>query len=227
MLKYFISCFCLIFAINTFSQEQKNDTINYKTSYGLRVGLDISKPVLGAFDSNYSGLEFVADYRILRKFYLATEIGSIKNTTTEDYLRVNTKGNYAKIGINYNAYQNWLDMNNEIFVGFRYGFSSFDQTLKSYTINTGSDYFPGNPNTNSSTANNLNAHWTELVFGVKAEVIKNVFVGFSFSYNILLSIKDPTNFKSLYVPGFNRVFESNTGFGFNYTISYIIPFFKK
>ena len=37
----------------------------------------------------------------------------------------------------------------------------------------------------------------------------------------------PDNFKSLYVPGFNRVFETETGFGFNYTISYIIPFFNK
>ncbi|MFQ3297909.1 MAG: hypothetical protein ACI921_001902, partial [Polaribacter sp.] len=28
-------------------------------------------------------------------------------------------------------------------------------------------------------------------------------------------------------PGFNRIFESNTGFGINYTISYLIPFSKK
>ena len=43
----------------------------------------------------------------------------------------------------------------------------------------------------------------------------------------MISIKDPVNFKTHYAPGFNRVYLSNTGFGFNYTISYLIPFRKK
>jgi hypothetical protein len=40
-------------------------------------------------------------------------------------------------------------------------------------------------------------------------------------------VKEPENFKSLYAPGFNRIFESGTGFGFNYTLTYLIPFQKK
>ena len=35
-----------------------------------------------------------------------------------------------------------------------------------------------------------------------------------------MAVKEPDNFKTLYAPGFNRIFESGTGFGFNYTISY-------
>ncbi|MEN8703953.1 MAG: DUF6048 family protein, partial [Polaribacter sp.] len=53
------------------------------------------------------------------------------------------------------------------------------------------------------------------------------FVGFSVSYKVLMSAKEPDNFKTLFAPGFNRIFESRTGFGFNYTISYTIPFAKK
>ncbi len=41
-----------------------------------------------------------------------------------------------------------------------------------------------------------------------------------------MSSKDPENFKTLYAPGFNRVYATGTGFGFNYTISYLIPFLK-
>ena len=73
----------------------------------------------------------------------------------------------------------------------------------------------------------LTAHWFEILVGIKAEVYDNIFVGISGSYKLMMSVNDPTNFKSHFSPGFNRVYLSNTGFGFNYTISYLIPFKKK
>ena len=239
MYKYFISLCLLFTVVDGFSQEQKeeqlltkeNDTIIYKTNYGLRLGLDISKPILAAFNTNYSGLEITGDYRIKKNVYLAAEVGTEEHTSEEDYTNSTSKGSYLRIGANLNMYDNWLDMNNEIFVGFRYGFSLFEQKLNSYTPNVSDvesgNYFPAILNTNSITTNSLNAHWSELMVGLKAETFKNLFVGFSVSYKVLISVKDPKDFKSLYTPGFNRIFESNTGFGFNYTISYLIPFSKK
>ena len=228
MLKYFIS-FCLVITtISNFAQEKESkDSISIKNMYGLRLGIDISKPIMGMIDSNSSGLEFVADYRISKNWYIAAELGTQKEITVEDYTNSTSNGSFYKIGFNYNAYENWLDMNNEIFVGFRYATSSFEQTLNSYTSNTGSDYFSGNTLSTPITTKGLNAHWTEFVMGIKVETFKNLFLGFSFSYKIMLSLKQPTNFKTLYVPGFNRVFETETGFGFNYTVSYTIPFISK
>ena len=239
MYKYFISiCLLFVFAEN-FSQEQKKgtnltkekDTIIYKTSYGLRLGIDISKPIKTSIDGAYNGFEIVGDYRIKKNLYIAAEVGYEKETSTEDYSNSTSKGNYIRLGVNYNAYKNWLDMNNEIFVGYRYGFSLFDQTLNSYTPNVSDaengNYFLANLNTTPQTATSLNAHWSELIIGLKAETFKNFFVSFSVSYKVLMSVKDPEEFKSLFSPGFNRIFESNTGFGFNYTLSYLIPFSKK
>ena len=38
----------------------------------------------------------------------------------------------------------------------------------------------------------------------------------------------PSNYENLYIPGFNRTFDSGTfGVGFGYNISYLIPIFKK
>ncbi len=228
MLKYFINLCLLLSTLSNFAQEKEaKDSISNKTAYGLRLGIDISKPIMGMIDSNSNGLEFVADYRITKNWYIAAEFGTQKEITVEDYTNSTSKGSFYKIGVNYNAYDNWLDMNNEIFVGFRYATSVFEQTLNSYTSNTGSDYFSGNTITTSLTTKDLNAHWTEFVMGIKAETFKNLFLGFSFSYKIMLSVAHPTNFKTLYVPGFNRVFQTETGFGFNYTISYIIPFISK
>ncbi|TYP98748.1 hypothetical protein C7447_10263 [Tenacibaculum adriaticum] len=236
MLKYIISFyFCLIF-VDSFSQnettpEVKKDTIIYKTGYGLRLGMDISKLGLIIVDKSYSGLEIVGDYRVSKSWYAAAEIGHEEEITFEDYTKSTSKGNYIRLGANYNAYNNWLDMNNEIYVGGRYGFAIFDHTLNSYTPNVSNpdfpSYFPATPITTPTTETGLTAHWLEFQLGIKVETFKNLFIGFSGSYKVAVSIDDQSGFKTLYAPGFNRVYSSDTGFGFNYTISYLIPFVNK
>lgn len=229
-LKYFIKiCFFIIFV--SASAQQSNDSIPkdsivYKTNYGLRLGIDVSKPIRSLLQDYNSGLEIVGDYRISKKWYVAAELGNEKFTTREDFTNSTSKGSYLKIGLNYNSYNNWLDMNNEIFTGFRYGFAVFDQTLNNYQINS-SPLLPPLINDSPYTESGLTAHWSEFVLGFRAEVYSNVFLTFSGSYKIMISLKDPVNFKTHYAPGFNRVYTSNTGFGFNYTISYLIPFRKK
>lgn len=214
-------------------QEQKKDTlqvpkdsITYKSPYGIRFGVDISKPILASTTNSYSGFEIVGDYRISEKFFIAAEFGYEEKTSREDYTNSTANGSYIRLGFNYNAYENWLDMNNEIFTGYRYGFSVFDQTLNNYTPNVNTTYFPATTIL-TPTSSNLNAHWSEFMVGLKVETFNNLFVSFSISYKILMSVKEPEGFKTLYSPGFNRIFESGTGFGFNYAISYLIPFTKK
>lgn len=234
MYKFIISLFLFFVFGSGFAQETEiekseleQDSIVYKTAYGLRLGADISKPIKSTIDGFYnSGFEIIGDYRISKRFYVAAELGYEDETNQEDYTNSRAKGSYARLGFNYNAYDNWLDMNNEIFVGYRYGFSLFEQTLNSYTPNIGNEYFPANTITPNTTAD-LSAHWSELMVGAKVETFSNLFVGFSFSYKILMSVKEQEGFKTLYSPGFNRIFDSGTGFGFNYTISYLIPFSKK
>lgn len=233
MLKYFISLLFCLSLVNSFSQKKqenktiKKDSIVYKTGYGLRIGADISKPALAIFDKSYSGLELVGDYRISKKWYIATEIGYEDETTYEDFTTSSANGSYIRLGSNYNAYNNWLDMNNEIYIGARYGFALFSHELKNYTLNTGSPYFPSKTIKNTLKDTDLQAHWIEFQVGIKAETLKNLFFGISASYKIGISIDQQKGFETLYTPGFNRVYDSNTGFGFNYTISYLIPFIKK
>jgi hypothetical protein len=45
--------------------------------------------------------------------------------------------------------------------------------------------------------------------------------------NRLVSNKEPGNFENLYIPGFNRTYNGDFGVGFNYTVSYFIPIYKK
>lgn len=222
--------FSLIVAFTSYAQETKNDTIvpTKKQRYGLRTGLDLFKLTKSLTDDNYQGLEIVGDYRITKKVYFAAELGNENKTTDEPQLNFTTKGTYLKVGFDFNTYENWLNMENQIYVGFRYGTSLFSQNLNHYSIYNDTGGFLGEHtqvNINKEFSG-LSAHWAEMVGGVKAEVFKNLFVGFSFRINYLVAQSKPNGFDNLYIPGFHRTYDGNWGVGFNYSISYFIPLYK-
>ncbi len=228
MLRYTISIVFLLTCSIAVAQLGKNeqDTVTYKDRYGIRVGIDIIRPIVSIYDDDKKGFEIVGDYRVTKRFYLATELGFRDETRREDFFNFSTKGQYIKVGVDYNAYKNWLGMENMIVVGIRYGFSTFSQTVNEYTINA-DPFIPLRTETEGITYNGLNGHWAEIVLGLKVEVLHNVFLGVSFRGNTLISSKKPDNFKNLYIPGFERVFVNNNGFSFNYTLSYLIPLYRK
>lgn len=235
-LKYTFSLYLMLCSFLVTAQETTNvkdstaikkDSIKPKTErYGLRLGVDLFKLTRSFYDKNYKGLELVGDFKFTRKHYLAAEIGNENKTVADDQLDFTTKGTYLKVGFDYNSYENWLGMNNMIYVGMRYGVSSFSQTLNSYSIYYANNYFP-KPTIESGTKyDGLSAQWIEVVAGVKAEMFPNFYVGFSFRMHNLITNKVPDNFDNLYIPGFNRTYGGNFGAGFNYTISYFVPLYK-
>ncbi|MCK0132476.1 DUF6048 family protein [Flavobacteriaceae bacterium F08102] len=214
-------------AVLTAQETSKEADTIVKNNYGLRLGIDLYTPIYTAIDQHRKGLEITGDFRLSKTYYAAAEIGYLTFDGQEDFFSYSTDGSFIKVGIDYNAYENWLDMENLIYIGFRYGFSSFSQTLDRYTVNNDPIFDESPRIVEGQKFSGLSAHWGEIVVGVKAELFKNVFLGFSFSGKKMLSTKEPANFKNLYVPGFNRVFLNDFGFGVNYSISYLIPFYKK
>lgn len=237
----FSGALCLIFLGKAQAQITTKDTLTVKKDtvatkkvpFGLRVGVDLFKLSRSAFDSNYRGLEIVGDFPVTRKHYVAVELGNEKKTVQEDKLNFTTNGSYLRLGFDFNGYENWTGMNNQIYIGLRYGFSTYSQTLNSYTIYYPNSYFPTPVIAKNLEFNGLTAHWTEVVAGVKAEMFKNFYMGFSFRLNYLITQsklsapnETPNSFESLYIPGFNRTYGGKFGVGFNYTLSYTIPLFK-
>jgi hypothetical protein len=221
-----IALILLSFLVN--AQQKKTDSIPPKIEkFGIRFGADIFKLTRSFYDKNYKGIEFVGDYRLTKNYYLAAELGNENKTTEDDRLNTTAKGTYIKVGFDYNSYENWLDMRNMVFIGLRYGASTFSQQLNSYKLYNTSTYFPEAPTVISGEKfNGLSAQWFEVVVGMKAEVLKNIYVGFSVRMNKILSNTKPENFDNLYIPGFNRTYNGDFGVGFNYTVSYFLPLYK-
>ena len=229
MLKYYISIILAFnFFINSFSQTEA-DSINIKNKFGLRAGVDLSKLLNSAFNDDYEGFEVNADLRILKNIYISAEIGTEKKIISNDYLNTEAKGNYLKAGGDYNMYTNWLGMDNLIYSGFRIGFSNFSQTINSYTIYDVNNQPWGQATYyNPIVSDNLNALWMEFIVGIKTQVLNNLFLGFNIQLKNLISDKTKNNIDNIYIPGFNRTYDSSSlGSGFSYSISYLVPIIKK
>ncbi|MDG3583389.1 MULTISPECIES: DUF6048 family protein [Galbibacter] len=249
MLKYTTSIILFLCFLSGYSQEEtiavdstatdstavvqvETDSTVYKPRYGLRVGIDLSKPIRSFIDEDYKGLELVADFRVSYNFYAAAELGNEEKTTQEDNFNFTSKGSYVKLGFDWNTYDNWYGMENIINVGVRFGLSAFSQTLNEYQIYTKNQYWgeiqDGITGTNMlGEYSGLNAQWVEVVFGIKVEIFKNLFMGGSVRLNYLINQTEANQLPNLFIPGFNKVTDgSKFGVGYNYTLSYLIPIFK-
>lgn len=232
MLRFSIKLILALFAVSALSQENKQsaDTVVHKEKYGLRVGIDLSKPLRAALDENYKGLELVGDIRISQKFFVAAELGTEEKTTQEDNFTFFTKGSYLKAGFDYNAYENWYGMQNMIHAGLRVGVGTFSHTLNEYTIYNSNQFWQENSIPGEAFLGDydgLSAQWLELVVGLKAELFANLYLGASLRINYLVNEKESDIFPNLYIPGFNKVTDgSRFGAGYNYTITYFIPVLK-
>lgn len=205
------------------------DSIKIKEKYGIRVGGDVGKLIRSFTDDDYTGFEVSADYRLKKRLYIAGELGFDEKNTVNDYLNVTTSGSYIKAGIDYNLYQNWLDMDNMIYSGFRIGASSFSQNLNSYTIYNSNQYWaPQFSSSDLKEFSGLTAFWVEIILGIKAELFNNLYLGLNVQLKVLASETEPDNFENIYIPGFNKTYDSSgIGVGYSYTLSYRIPLYKK
>jgi hypothetical protein len=216
------------FFISSVVAQTSLDTIPYKERFGLRVGIDLSKPLRTLLQEDYRGLEILGDYRVYKNYYLAAELGNEQLPFAGDNLKVMSTGSYIKIGADYNAYDNWAGMENVIFTGLRYGFSTFSQTLEEYRIYTVNQYFPPTIIEGPIEFSGLTASWIELVVGLKVEVLRNLYLGANVQLKRMIAQSKPGNFDNLVIPGFNRTYDdSSFGVGFGYNISYLIPLYKK
>lgn len=206
-----------------------NDTIRYQQKYGLRLGGDLGKVARTFLEDGYTGFELNGDYRLTQDLYVAGEIGTEEKITENEYLDVTTSGSYFKAGVDYNFYTNWLDMDNMIYVGLRAGVSSFKHEINEFLIYNGDRYFENDVIvTDTDEFEGLSAIWGEMVVGLKAEILNNLYMGLNIQFKGLIVEDDPENFENLYIPGFNRTYDSGgLGFGYGYTLSYRLPLYKK
>ena len=216
------------------TESNSNDTLIKKEKLlninKIRFGFDLLKPIASSSEGDNLNYEIVGDLQLTENIYLAGEYGSIDKLIEDENINFNSMGSFLRVGLDYNLFKNWIGMDNSIYVGFRYGNSSFSNKILNYEVRNKDSYFSNLVEDEFETIeySNLSGNWIEILLGIKVETFKNVYLGLSLRLNKLLSDEKPNNFGNLFIPGFNKVTDENTfGSGFNYTLTYSIPLKKR
>ena len=216
------------------TESYSNDTLIKKDKLlninKIRLGFDLLKPILSSSEGDNLNYEIVGDLQLTENIYLAGEYGLVDKVIEDENINFNSSGSFLRIGFDYNMFENWIGMDNSIYIGLRYGTSSFSSKILDYNVRNKDSYFSNLVTNEFQTIeySNLSGNWIEILLGIKVETFKNVYLGLSLRLNKLLSDKKPNNFGNLFIPGFNKVTDENTfGSGFNYTLTYSIPLKKR
>jgi hypothetical protein len=195
------------------------DTLNYK--YGLRFGIDISGPFFSIFESDQTLLKGSFDARMYKEYFIAVEIGIATKNFKEANLEYESKGQFLTIGADYNMLGYKEGSNDILYFGIRYGISNYNTTVTNYKIQNG--YWFDDPFISSLEKQNGTGHWVNARFGIKVEILKNLYLGGSVGMNRLISASSLNSFDNLFIPGFGNNNDKKS-FQFNYTLLYMLPF---
>ncbi|MFL2628593.1 MAG: DUF6048 family protein [Candidatus Marisimplicoccus sp.] len=231
---FIFSLFTINFIVGQEIENKKSDSTIVKKKLinidKLSIGIDLYNPIYSSINDDDLSYELITSLRILKDFSIASEVGSLDRYIEDENVNFTSTGEYIKLGFDYNLFNNWVGMDNSIYLGMRFATSSFNNKIDGYTLRNPDSYWSNNVTDNYETINHSdqNAKWIELLVGIKVETIKNIYLGINLRLNRLLSNTSPNNFNNLYIPGFNKVTDDNSwGSGFNYTLTYSIPLKKR
>lgn len=185
----------------------------------VRFGVDLSRfalPFVGEIGSN--GFEASVDAEVKYRYFPTIEAGfqSINHEVAD--LHYYMKGEYARIGFDYNIvkYKHRLDRN-LFYIGARLGYSNFNHEAPLIIISSKW----GEINT-LMPKTDLNALWFEGLIGLKGELASNLYMSITVRLKSMISHTNYGNYKPYIVPGFGKGYNwLNTGI--NYSIYYAIP----
>ena len=200
------------------------DTIRYPINAmkGIRVGVDFSKLLLPLiYKGERMGFEATADIYVKGNIFAAAEAGWLNVNLDREEYHYRENGIYGKLGADYNLLKSRRPNSNDIvYIGARYALSVFTHQADKIIV---PGYFWPDVTDGIIPKNTMQAHWLELLLGVKAEVLNNLYAGLTFRFKFrMVSPKDDYSTPYL-IPGYGY---GNSGFelGINYCVSYNIHF---
>jgi hypothetical protein len=188
---------------------------------GPRISYDLASLTLLYFDPGRMVYTISADYEIKQDIYPVIDLGYQHVKIGSDKFDYISSGMFARIGTDVNLlnYDKQVDVYEMLYIGGRYGFSRFHQQAEDISV---PDEYWGDFGGGKIETHPLNTHWISLVAGMRAEVLRNFFMGWSVFMNLRFYQSGAQGMDPYNVPGFgngaNRVTVT-----FNYAISYRIP----
>ena len=224
MWRYFISI--ILIATVWVCKLQAQDTIIFPLKYS--VGFELIGASKYFYDKDKANLEVFLSADLNEKLS-ATVIAGRSNYAYSRYrdesfmmYRFNSKGFYLKTGIDFNLFNpKKASGKYSLGVGFRYGIANYSYDFPEINV----ENYWGSYQT-SIPKNKTWAHYLEATPAIRAEIIKNLNLGWSVSLRKMISTGTGKNMNPVYLPGYGNGTKS-LDFALNYFIIWSIPYKDK
>lgn len=233
MLKYIFLFNCVLvsfLSLNLVSAQEK-DSVEVEEKkpfklylHSIKVGTDVSYPILMIFDGNLVRYEVNSEFNLSNRFIFTADVGysqmtNVKNIKPNRFTYTNT-GVYARVGIDYNLMHKKFE-DNAIFVGFRYGQAGFEHKIR-YNLDT-SNVWLDTPKDIVKYEKGMKVSWVEFTTGLRVRVWKQFYTGYTLRVMFRTSLKDGELISANELPGFGNN-KNASNLHFNYHIFYQLPF---
>lgn len=166
---------------------------------------------------DYGQYEAALRLNLHDQYFPIVELGVGKANHVDDevtHITYKTSAPYFRVGVDVNIAKN-KHANNRIYVGVRYAYTSYK-----VDVNRSPFEDPVWKNTTYYDVSDVacSQHWAEVLFGIDAQLVGPLHLGWSVRYRNRLSNDDGIIGKTWYVPGYGIQDTSNLGATFNVSI---------
>lgn len=218
----------IVLLISLSVSEIDAKTLDAKTEKNASLGLHLSADVFGYIypifvkDKYYSS-ELSASLDIDNRFFPTIEVGLGHTDMVSQLYEIGyrTRAPYCRVGLDYNVLYKKGNPG-YIYIGARMGYTSFDYSVEAPPL---VDPVWGDESFVRFSDVPCRSIWAEAVGGVRAEVAKNFYMGWTLRYKYLFYQGPISNGGPWYVPGFGT--GKKMAFGATYTIGYYFNFTRK
>ena len=218
----------IVLLISLSVSEIDAKTLDAKTEKNESLGLHLSADVFGYIypifvkDKYYSS-ELSASLDIDNRFFPTIEVGLGHTDMVSQLYGIGyrTRAPYYRVGLDYNVLYKKGNPG-YIYIGARMGYTSFDYSVEAPPL---VDPVWGDESFVRFSDVPCRSIWAEAVGGVRAEVAKNFYMGWTLRYKYLFYQGPISNGGPWYVPGFGT--GKKMAFGATYTIGYYFNFTRK
>lgn len=209
----FINLLLLLPVLPAISQ----DTVSFPLK--LRLGIDLAGPGLYYLnDKNNMNIEGYLSVDRNEKTSMVAEVGYLDYKYSQYNYSYLSKGYFARVGVDFNLLK--PDISRGIYqagIGFRYGISLFS----SETPFLKHDNYWGSFSS-SIPSRSRTGHFIEVTPGVRAEILKNVSLGWNLRLRLLISGGGNNDIRPIYFPGYGNG-GKKTAAGISYYLTWNIP----
>ncbi len=203
-------------------EPRKEQRFEVVKDQGLSLGIDLSPFIMRLIKDERTGFAFVGRYGIKNRWFANAELGYEHIKYDKEGYDYKSDGMFVRMGVDYDVFNSEdFPFNDNIFVGLRYAYAW--QTHESGHFSIVDSYWGDYEGSVGRTS--VNSHSIDAVGGVRCEVLRNFYMGWTFRCRFLLASQHSDDLKPYAIAGYGK-YDSKVALGFTYTIEYQIPFNK-